>query len=801
MRPMNSTRGQPNFIAHYRVVAKLGSGGMGEVFLAEDTKLDRPVALKLLPKEVAEDATRRKRFLAEAKAASALNHASVCTIYEAGETADGQPFLAMEYLEGQTLDALARRQRLEVREIVGIGVQVAEALEAARLSQVVHRDIKPGNIMVDGQGRVKVLDFGLAKRLDRPGEASVLTQEGAVLGTPNYLSPEMALGRDVDSRTDIFSLGAVLYELAAGRNPFAGASFGDTVNNLLNRQPESLHGWNPNVTPEFGRVVLKCLEKDAARRYATPGELAADLRQLKATTPSRSDERSAKLVWMLTTACVTAGLLAIIVWPLLRPSHSTAVNGTDKPTLETGSTATKLSRQRLVLLPFKSLSSGEANEIFTDGLAVELFSKLSHIRGLQVIDGSAFVKSQGTEKDFTAKWRELNAGALLKGTVLKEQKQLRIRLQLLDSQTQELLKAFDFDREPESVLSLQTEAAEVIASALEVQLLADERVRLSRKPTENPRAYQVYLQGRAFWNRYTEPGWRRSIELFSEAIQLDPGFALAYAGLADSYVQLSTDFMRPSEGYAIAKAHALRAIELQPDLAPAFVSLAQCKMWFDRDYPGAKQAFETALRLEPRYPDTYHFFAHYYECLGEMPRALELLQQAIEYDPLMPILQAELGWAYYHARRYADGAAQSRKLLAIDPTFDYARCVLGMNLMEARQHNEAIETLERAWKSLGWPIALGELGYAYGASGRSQQAREVLHQLHTMETNSPWLAPSAVGLVHLGLGETNEALAQFERAVEAHDTYMAWIKVEPQFDPLRNEPRFQALLRKMNLVK
>jgi len=798
-------------IAHYRVARHLGSGGMGEVFLAEDTKLDRSVALKLLPKEVAEDAFRRKRFLAEAKAASALNHSNVCIIYEVGETAEGQPFIAMEYLEGQALDALARRRRLELREIVGIGVQVADALEAARQSQVVHRDIKPGNIVVqeqkaesgkqksDSQLRVKVLDFGLAKRLDQAGEASVLTQEGAILGTPNYLSPELALGREVDSRSDIFSLGVVLYELAAGRNPFAGASFGDTVNNLLNRQPEPLRGWNPTVTPEFERIVLKCLEKDVAKRYATPRELGADLRRLE-TARDRSDARNARLVWMATAGGLAACLLVLFAWQFLRSARPVDDKNKTPAAAQTARAPTTLSRQRLVLLPFKSLASGEANEIFTDGLAVELFSKLSHIRGLQVIDGSGFVKAQGAEKDFAAKWRELNAGALLKGTVLKEQKQLRIRLQLLDSQTQELLKAFDFDREPESVLALQTEAAEVIAAALQVQLLADERLQLSRRPTENPRAYQAYLQGRAFWNRYTNPGWQRSIELFREAIRLDPGFALAYAGLADSYVQLSGDTLPPSEGFTIAKTNALRAIELQPDLAPAYVSLAQCQMWFDRDYPGAKQAFETALRLDPRYPDTCHFYAHYYECLGQMPRALELLQQAIEYDPLMPILQAELGWAYYHARRYTDGAAQCRKVLASDPTFDYAQCVLGMNLTRTGQHDEAIRALEKGWKSLEWPVLLGELGYAYAVAGRSQQAREVLQQLRAMEAGGAWLPPSALGIVHLGLGETNEALTQLKRAVETHDLYMAWVQVEPQFDPVRNEPRFQALLRKMNLA-
>jgi len=428
-----------------------------------------------------------------------------------------------------------------------------------------------------------------------------------------------------------------------------------------------------------------------------------------------------------------------------------------------------------------------------------LFSKLSHIRGLQVIDGSGFVKSQGEENDFSAKWRELNAGVLLKGTVRKEQKQVRIRLRLLDSQTQELLKSFDFDGEPASALALQTQAAEAIAAALEVQLVADDRLQLSRQVTENSRAYQSYLEGRAFWSRYTEAGWRRSAELFKEAVRLDPNFAPAYAGLADSYVQLGIDFVPPREAFAIVKTNALRAIELQPDLAPAYVSLAQCKMWFDRDYAGAKRAFEKALRLQPRYPGSYHFFSHYYETLGQTPRAIELLRQSIELDPLASVLQAEMGWAYFHARRYEDGVAECRKVLTSDPIFDYARWVLGLNLLQAGQSDDAVRALEQAWKPLGMAAAIGDLGYAYAVAGKPQQARNVLQQLRAMETNTPWVPPSALGLVHLGLGETNEALAQLRRAVETHDIYMAWIKVEPRFDPLRRERRFQILLKEMGL--
>jgi TolB-like protein/Tfp pilus assembly protein PilF len=451
------------------------------------------------------------------------------------------------------------------------------------------------------------------------------------------------------------------------------------------------------------------------------------------------------------------------------------------------------------VLPLKSISSDEANEIFADGLAVELFSKLAKISHLQVIDGAGFVKSQEATKDLSGKWRALNAGVLLKGTVLKEQKKLRIRLQLLDSQTQELLHSFDFDREPESVLAVQSEAAEAIASALEVQLLADERAELSRRPTENTRAYQSYLEGRAFWSRFTEAGWHRSIELFNEAIRFDTNFALAHAGLADSYIQLSADFMPPREAFALAKANAQRALDLQPDLAPAYVSLGQCRMWFDRDYTGARQAFETALRLQPRYPDTYHFFGHLHEVLGQMPQAIELFKQAIERDPLAPVLQTELGWAYFHARRYADGAAQCEKVLALDPTFDYARAILALNQFQLGRTADAVTTLESASKALGWAGAFGYLGYAYGAGGKTREARAILQQLRAIEAKGPWLPPSALGYVHLGLGETNEALAQFARAIETHDPYIEWINVEPWLDSLRNEPRFQMLVRKLNL--
>jgi serine/threonine-protein kinase len=801
-------------IAHYRVVRHLGSGGMGEVFLAEDTKLDRPVALKLLPKGVAEDASRRKRFLAEAKAASALNHSSVCTIYEVGETPEGQPFIAMEYLEGQTLDVLARRRRLDLREIVAIGVQVAEALEAARQSQVVHRDIKPGNIVVltpnsepsplasrPSSLTVKVLDFGLAKRLDQTGEASVMTQAGAILGTPNYLSPELALGREVDSRSDIFSLGVVLYELAAGRNPFAGASFGETVNNVLNHAPASIRPWNPTVTPDFERIVFKCLEKDVAKRYAAPRELAAGLRRLEATQDGR-DARNGKVLWMLATAGVTACLLALIAWQFLRPLRPVTDHGQTPGAAQTSLAPTTLSRQRLVLMPFKSLASGEANEIFTEGLVVELFSRLSRIRGLQVINGSDFVKAQGEGKDFSARWRELNVGVLLKGTVLQEQKQMRIWLQLLDSQTQEILKTFDFDRELKSLLALQTEAAGAIASALEVELLPEERRQLARRPTENSQAYQVYLEGRAFWNRRTGKDITNAIVRFNQAIAEDPAYALAHAGLADCYVILPEYASRPSgDAFPKARAAALDALKYDSTLAEPHATLAYIKAYFDWDWSGAEAEFRRAIALNPRYATAHHWLA---VVLGTMRRyddALAEIKLAQEIDPLSPIINATYGSYLFFAGTPDLAVKVLKKQIAQDPSFVGAHNSLGLVYAYQGKWPETIaefETVRRLDQNGAFGLDL--LGLAYARAGRTNEARKVLSHLLELQRQGLELRINIATVLH-GLGDDEGALKSLEEGLADHALGLDWMNSEPYLKDLRAHPRAQAILRMMNLVK
>lgn len=647
---------------------------------------------------------------------------------------------------------------------------------------------------------MKVLDFGLAKRLDAEGEASVMTQEGAILGTPNYLSPELALGREVDSRSDIFSLGVVLYELAARQNPFAGASFGETLNNILSKSPEPLKPWNPNVTPDFERVVRKCLEKDPAKRYATPHELAADLRRLEAAQAGR-DARNGKVVWMLVTAGVTACLLALIGWQSLRPGRSVDHRDKAATVAQTNRAPTALSRQRLVLMPFKSLASGEANEIFTEGLAVELFSRLSRIRGLRVIDGSGFVKAQGAEKDFAAKWRELNAGALLKGTVLKEQKQLRIRLQLLDSQSQELLRAFDFDREPESVLALQTEAAEVIAAALEVQLLADERLQLSRKPTENSQAYQVYLEGRAFWNRRTGKDITNAIARFNQAIAEDPAYALAHAGLADYYVILPEYANRPSgDAFPKAKAAALDALKYDSTLAEPRATLAYVKAYFDWDWSGAEAEFRRAIALNPRYATAHHWLALVLATMRRYDEALAEIRSAQEIDPLSPIINATHGSFLFFAGTPDLAVEVLKKQIAQDPSFVGAHNSLG--LVYAYQGNwpETIaefETIRRLDQNGAFGLDL--LGMAYARAGRTSEARKVLSHLLELQRQGLELRINIATVLH-GLGDDEGALKSLEEGLADHALGLDWMNSEPYLKDLRAHPHAQAILRKMHLV-
>jgi serine/threonine-protein kinase len=769
---------------------------MGEVLLAEDTRLDRAVALKVLPREVANNASRRQRFLFEAKAAAAINHPNVCTIFEVGEAADSRPFIAMEYLEGHALDALARRRRLELRELVALGVQVAAALEAARQHEVVHRDIKPGNIFFvstpnpehrNSNWQVKVLDFGLAKRLDPSAEAPTLTQEGSILGTPNYLSPELALGREVDNRTDIFSLGVVLYELAAGRNPFAGKSFGDTVNNILNREPEPLRPWNPSVTSEFERVVRKCLEKDRIKRYATPGQLQDDLARLQATlqAPRFPNRR--------VTAVAASALALGIVWLAgawwMRPRPAAHVAATT-------------AQKSVAVLPFVNMSADKADEYLGDGISEEIIAALSKIKGLKVPARTSCFAFKGKSENIRAIGQELDVNTVLEGSISKAGNKVRVTAQLINIADGFHVWSETYDRGLNDLLAIRTEVAARVAEALRGQLLGEERRQLAGRGTIDPEAYRLYLNGRYLWNRRTPEDLKQAMEYFNQAIAHDPAYALAYSGLADCYNVLPFNTGMPRrDALPRSRAAARKALELDSTLAEPHVTLADAQADLDWDWSGAEQEFRRALALNPNYATAHQWFAQMLEALGRNEEALAEITQAQEIDPLSRPINTVLARILGACGKTDLAVELLRKQIAFDPAFVIAHEYLGRIYYQQGKLSEAIaeiQTMHQLDKS--GIYGLNSLGCAYALAGNTNEALKVLAQMQDLQQQGLDYRVAIAGLQH-ALGDNDGALDSLDKGVAERAFGLEALYADPDWKDLCPHPRVQAILKKMNLMK
>jgi eukaryotic-like serine/threonine-protein kinase len=769
-------------ISRYRLLEEIGTGGVGVVYRARDEHLDREVALKVLRSGARTDESARKRFRREARALSLLSHPGISTVFDF-DSHDGLDFLVMELVAGENLQDRLRGTALPERDVVDIGAQIAGALAAAHEQGVIHRDLKPGNVIVTPKGAVKLLDFGLAllcpdANASASPETRSLTDLGHVVGTLAYMSPEQLLGKESDERSDLYSLGVLLYEMATGRRPFDSSLSTALVNDILHRPAPRPGTHGVQLTPSLESLLFSLLEKDPKRRPGSAALVEAALRAIGSPTPA-AGQGTAPPPWspdgppeLLSLAAAAATVLA--------PAGI----------------------ESLVVLPLENLSRDPEQEFFADGMTEALITNLAQIRALKVVSRTSAMQYKGARKPLPQIARELRVDAVVEGTVARFGDRVRITAQLIEAATDRHLWARSYERDLSDVLALQGEVARAIADEVQVHVSQEERTRMASARRVDPEAYELYLRGRHHWNRRTDAEIRKGIDYFQKAIAKDPKYAQAHAGLSRAYDTMGTyNFLPPAEAFAQAAAEAARALELDNSLPEAHTALGGVLFTHHWDWKGAESEFRQALALDSNYPDAYHWYSDYLSAMGRPEEALAAIRRAHALEPLSLTINMSIGTCLFYARRFDDTIAQQRGTLEFDPTFTPALRNLGGAYEQKGMYAEAIEAYRKAMSLSPHDVsAKGLLAHAFAASGDRDEARRLLREL-TDQSARRFVSSYSLAAIHIGLGEIEPALELLERSYRDRDRALPWIKVAPRLDPVRGEPRFTDLLRRMKLIE
>jgi serine/threonine protein kinase/tetratricopeptide (TPR) repeat protein len=769
-------------ISSFEITKVIGRGGMGVVYFAHDTKLKRSVAIKSMPAQLKDDSTAQTRFRREAELLASLNHPNIAAIHDIIEQDEGTSYLVLEYVPGETLTERIKREPLKLEEALSIAQQIAQAVSAAHKKGIIHRDLKPGNIKLTPEGRIKVLDFGLAKPSVSEGIDFEITstEPGHIIGTPAYMSPEQARGNPTDHRTDIWSFGCIIYQMLTGQLPFKGETATDTLARIIERQPD----WDllPNETPENIRVLLRhCLEKNQDERLGNIADAAIELEKTLSgpAAPVRALWRWAMAIGFVVVAIVVG--LNIGRW---RESANGGLGGAGPDRIKS-----------LAVLPLQNLTGDPEQEYFVDGMTEALIANLGKIGALQVRSRTSIMQYKDVKKPLPEIARELNVDAVVEGSVVRVAEQVCISAQLIHAPTDTHLWVESYERDLRDVLALQSEVARTIARQIEITVTPDQEERLAETRPVNPETYMAYLKGMFHLNKMTPEGTEKGLAYLHQAIEKDPADPLAYGGMALGYVESAHGPGAPPDALARAEAAALKALELDGTLTEAHAALAQINLYRDWDWEAAEHAFQRALELNPNLTLTRAQYSWYLLLLGRTDEALAEMRRVQELDPLTPLWPAWQGTQYLWTGQYEKAIDEARKSLELNPDFVVALSVLGSAYAEKGMYEESIKAHQRAAQISRYRKS--GLGCTYAMAGRPEEARQVLAELEADPTPyDTWF----IAQIYAVLGDKDEAFRWLEAAYgPPHHPYVPWIKHPPAFKPLQDDPRFGDLLRRINL--
>jgi len=832
-------------VAHYQVLSRLGSGGMGDVYLARDTKLGRKVALKLLPDYLTGDERHARMFTREARAASALNHPNIVHIYDLGRWG-GRYFIAMEYVEGRTLGEKIRRGRTPLPELLEYLRQVAEALTRAHAAGIVHRDLKPDNVMLTRDDVAKLLDFGLAKLVDQPNRAAgdgaglseaaamLMPQSlpGMVMGTAGYMSPEQAQGKtkEVDQRSDIFSFGCILYEAATRRRAFEGEDVLDTMHKVVHDPTPSVLDVSPQLPRDLERIVRRCLAKDREKRYQSIKDVAIELEEvqqgLKGSVEAWQTRSSAPAGGARATGATAEPVMTASAPDAATPPASSAeylVGGIKRHVratllilaalvVATAAVAyfaySRSSNQSgragitsVAVLPFANASNNLDAEYLSDGISESLINSLSQLPGVKVIARSSSFKYKGKEVDPREVGRSLGVESVLAGRVMQRGDTLAISIELVDARDNTHVWGEQYERKLSDLPTVQQEISREVSEKLRLKLTGEERERLAKRHTTDAAAYELYLKGQYFLNKHTEADLKKGIEYFQQAIERDPSYALAYAGIGDAYEELGgvLGFVSPGEAAPQGKAAVMKALALDETLDEAHATLADLKLFYDWDWTGAEKEYRRAIELNPNNASAHSVYGTYLEALGRFDEAVAERDRCRQLDPVSAIATADVGYPLYYARRYDQALGHFRKGVELDPNLSWGHLWIGQVYLQQGRYDEAVDEIKKAIAlSDGNVRDIATLGHAYALAGKRAEALKVLDELQG-RARQKYVSPFFIALVYTGLGEKDQAFEWLEKAYEERHPYLILIKVEPVFDGLRSDPRFADLVRRVGL--